>query len=821
MAGALNEPPPSLTKGEAEERAALIRVGRYDIDVDLTGLVDGPDFRATSTIHFTCGDPGASTFVDAVVDVVSATLNGSVLPREAITPGRITLSNLQADNVLVVESVQRETSAGEWVHRSVDPSDNEVYIWTSFEPDDARRAWACFDQPDLKAPHRITVLAPARWRVVSNSGGPTVEEAGSARRWTFPDTPSLSTYLPVVCAGPYYEIRSERGGFDLGLLARQSLARFLDRDAEELFEVTAQGLAFFGEQFGLPFPQRKYDQVFVPDMGGAMENFGCVTWSDAFIYRSEPTHTEREDRATVLLHEMAHMWFGDIVTMRWWEDLWLKESFAEWAAHWAMESATRFRDVWAAFTAGDKQWGYNSDMAPTSHPIRQPVHDVAAAAASFDGITYPKGASALKQLAAFVGEEAFVAGLKSYFTKHAWGNTRLDDLMEELSRASGRDLHAWAHGWLDTAGTDRLTLEVHGQEAALIATGPNGGEPRPHRVVIGVYHRAGESLRRVRTIALETSGRETPIDELGEAALFLLNDDDLTFASSRPSPESLEAMLADSAMLPTGIARATAFTTAWDMVAHSDLPAADFLRCVQGVLRSETVESLIEPAFALAIEAADLWSPDRDHARLMSELADLALALAETPARQVALRTLSQTALTDEHFTKLATAVGDDVDLAWRTFVRRAEVRDVSDAEIAALRARDPDPDSWVRALAVNAARPTSASKDAAWKATVEEQRVPHGATSVVGRAFWRRSQEQLLLPYADRYLQLLPTLHIHGMVPAMAIGGSMFPRSLGDAEFVARAIAAANHPDVSPIIRRIVIEGCDRLQRRIRARSL
>ena len=332
---------PSLTKAEAEERAALLTVNRYDIDVDLTDLPEGSEFRAVSTISFTCRRPGASTFVDAVVDVVSATLNGSPLPANAITPGRIALSNLQEDNVLLVESVQRETSGGEWVRRSVDPSDDRVYVSTSFEPDDARRAWACFDQPDLKAPHRITVLAPAPWTVVSNSGDPVVEEIGTSRRWTFPDTPPLSTYLPVVCAGPYYEIRSEGGGFDLGLLSRQSLAPFLDRDAEELFELTAQGLAFFGDRFGLPFPQRKYDQIFVPDMGGAMENFGCVTWSDSFVYRSEPTHTEREYRAVVLLHEMAHMWFGDIVTMRWWEDLWLKESFAEWAAYWSMEASTR------------------------------------------------------------------------------------------------------------------------------------------------------------------------------------------------------------------------------------------------------------------------------------------------------------------------------------------------------------------------------------------------------------------------------------------------------------------------------------------------
>jgi aminopeptidase N len=410
---------PSLTRVEAEERSALIEVERYDIDVDLTDMPEGADFRAISTVRFSCRTPGASTFVDAALDVVSATLNGKLIGGDQISAGRIQLTDLPGDNVLVVESVQSETSAGEWVHRSVDPSDKEVYVWTSFEPDDARRAWACFDQPDLKAPHAFTVVAPAAWTVVSNSGDPIVTRLESgARRWQFPDTPALSTYVPVISAGPFHEIRAERNGFDLGLLSRRSLARFLERDAEEIFEVTAQGLAYFGDRFGLEFPQHKYDQVFLPDMGGAMENYGCVTWSDVFVYRSAPTYTEREQRALVLLHEMAHMWFGDIVTMRWWEDLWLNEAFATWASLWAAEAATHFGDAWSSFLVSRKLAGYAADMAPTTHPIRQPVDDVAAAVANFDGITYPKGASVLKQLFALVGEDACVAGLRGYFARH-------------------------------------------------------------------------------------------------------------------------------------------------------------------------------------------------------------------------------------------------------------------------------------------------------------------------------------------------------------------------------------------------------------------
>ncbi|HET8944240.1 MAG TPA: ERAP1-like C-terminal domain-containing protein, partial [Dehalococcoidia bacterium] len=430
-------------------------------------------------------------------------------------------------------------------------------------------------------------------------------------------------------------------------------------------------------------------------------------------------------------------------------------------------------------------------------------------------------ASVLKQLFAFVGTDALAAS-HAYFAKHAWGNTELDDMMRELSHASGRDLSAWSRDWLDSAGTDRLELDSSGGRFVLKATGPKGAEPRPHRLVIGVYNRDGDRLTRTRAVSVETQGAETPVDGLGEADLLLVNDDDLTFASVRPSAGSLEAMLTEAHRLPTAIGRATAFTTAWDMLMHGDLATAEFLRCVQTVLRSESVESLIEPAFELAVEAADMCSPDGDRDRLVSALADLAADLAAIPARRrVALRALAHTALSDGHFAVLAEAARDDVDLAWRTLVRRAVVREVTEAEVDALQARDPDPDSWVRALAVIAARPEATGKDAAWKAAVQERRLPMGTMRMVGRAFWQRSQWQLLAPYAERYLELLPVLHTHGMGVAGAVGGAMFPRTAGDEDFIERATTAAKRPEVSPIVRRIVIESCDRLRRRLRARRI
>ncbi len=438
-----------------------------------------------------------------------ATLNGVDLDPATAERGRLPLPDLKADNVLVVSSRQTDTASGHGIQRTVDTSDKLVYLWTTFEPDMARRAFANFDQPDLKAVHAFTVSAPETWTVTSNSPHTSVDDLPDGGRvWRFADTPRLSTYVTVFNAGPFYEIRETRGGYDLGLYCRQSLKHLLDRDAEELFELTEQGLAWFGEKFGAPFPQEKYDQVFVPDMGGAMENWGCVTFGDGLLFRSTPTHSQRLTLTSILLHEMAHMWFGDLVTMKWWNDLWLNEAFASWAATWAAVGATKYRDGWATFLAGGKLEGYRVDMGPASHPIRGDVQDVSQAMANFDAISYHKGQSVLKQLSAYVGEEAFLTGLQAYFREHAWGNTRLEDLTGAVGAASGEDLSGWESAWLDSSGTDTLSLEG----GTLLASGPHGDVPRPHRLDIGCYADDGDAgLRHVGDVAVRTDGRETPV----------------------------------------------------------------------------------------------------------------------------------------------------------------------------------------------------------------------------------------------------------------------------------------------------------------------
>ena len=810
----------SLTQEEARERAALIDVGRYDLRFDLTGLAEGDALRVISTITFSATTPGATTFIDCLARVEGATLNGSPLATGPPADGRLQLPDLELDNVLVVHSVQDRTDAGQGVHRSVDPSDGEVYVWTSFEPDDARMVFACFDQPDLKAVFGISVLAPERWSVTSNTGAAEITTADAARRWNYADTPPLSTYVPVVNAGPFVELRSTRDGYDLGLYARRSLAPMLERDAEELFDLTAKGLAFFGEQFAMPFPQPRYDQVFVPEFAGAMENYGCVTWSDVFIFRDPPSYADRELRALVLLHEMAHMWFGDMVTMRWWDDLWLNESFAQWACGWAAVRCTEFTNMWAAMLATDKQDAYAADSAPTTHPIRQQLGDVATAAASFDDITYPKGAAVLKQLVTYVGEDTFVTGLRSYFKKHAWGNTTLDDLVAEIASAGDRDLSGWVEGWLETSGTDRLTLERHEGGLTLVATPPAGRAPLPHRLQIGAYDASGESLTLIETLSVDVAGERTRVDGVTHADLLLVNDEDLTFASVRPDPDSLEILLSRGGELPTAVGRTLALTTAWGMLYDGELTAQQFIDCGVGVLTHETADSVIEPLLGRLIDAADDWAPTTARDQLLSRVADLCISLADFPGRRLAaLRALAHSATTAGQLEALATRA-TDLDLRWRRLIRLAELDQLDESELELLLAEDPDPDAWVNALRVQTARPVAEAKQSAWQAVMVDRRIPQDVLGRVGQSFWRPGQDDLLTPYAEKFLQSLPELGDAGMLWAMGMCRGFYPAVGGEENFLLRLGNAANGEHVSPIVRQNVKELNDRRRRREAARS-
>ncbi len=768
----------SLTRDEAVSRSSLISVDRYDIDVDMTDLLEGERFASTSTVTFTCTSPGASTFVDVAADVSSATLNGVDLDVSTAVDGRLPLPDLAQRNVLVVEAATTNTGSGEGILRTVDPTDGLVYVWTSLETDEARRLWACFDQPDLKAPHRFTVHAPAGWTVTSNSAPDSVDGADTddVRVWRFPDTPPLSTYVVVVNAGPFHEVRQQHDGYDLGFYCRQSLRPQLERDLEELVTLTRQGLAFFGERFGVAFPQERYDQVFVPNLGGAMENWGCVTYGDGQLFRTPPTHQQRQLRAEILFHEMAHMWFGDLVTMRWWDDLWLNEAFASWAANWGLANASEFTEVWASFLALYKRTAYEMDMGPGAHPIRGEVADVSEAMANFDAITYVKGQGVLHQLAAFIGEDAFVAGLQAYFARHSWGNTVLSDLMTAFGEAAGQDLGDWTRAWLDRAGTDVLSLE----DGVLTAVSPDAEPPRPHRLDIASYAVVSGTLKDTGTTPVVLTTPEDAL-QLPEGDLRLVNAGDLTFAAVRPDEQSRRLMFEHVADLPDPLSRALVIGTASQLLLLGELAPRVAAGAMTRGLASETSPALVEAFLAMGMQFADRWAPQDEAPALLADFADAAMALTDTdPHRQPALRALAGSASTEAHWRVLeaASAASADNDLAWRIAVRRAQLGDYDADAVQRLLDSDPDPDAHTRRLNVLAARPDLESKQEVWDAFFVDYSIPASReTLVLGATFWRPGQSELLAPFAMRYLEELRIAQGRAAQPGPHRPGDVPPR--------------------------------------------
>jgi aminopeptidase N len=821
----------SLTHDEARLRADVISVHSYEVELDLTGLVAGSVLRSRSTVRYRAG--GSETFLDVVADSVEVWLDGELLPAGVFADERVLLRAPAGEHVVVVESVTERTGQRAGIHRAVDPGDGEVYVWTSFEPDDARRVFGCFDQPDLKATFSVRVRAPLGWVVASNSGPVGVVEVDGCGVWSFAETPRLSTYLVVVTAGPFHEVRRVVEGYDLGLLARRSLAGYLDAQADELFGLTSAGLRFFGEQFAMPFPQERYTQVFCPDFQGAMENWGCVTWMDSFIFRNPPTATERELRAVVLLHELAHMWFGDIVTMRWWDDLWLNESFADWAAVWAASEVTEFTAAWASFTSMRKEPGYTADRSPATHPVRQPVPSVEAAKAAFDMVTYAKGASVLRQLTAYAGQDRFVAGLRTYFAAHAFGNATLADLLSAVGEASGRDLSAWSREWLLTAGTDtaslRTTLEAEayaGVEVQLEAA-PERPARRPHRLGVGVYdEHDGVPVLRER-IELDAEGDSTPVPGLAgapTAALLLLNDGDLTFTRVRPDEAGRAALQQYGASLPDPVSRAVVRLTLWHLVDDGVLPATDVVRYIVRALPLETQASVREGLLRTGVAAVQDWTGS---AAVVSAGKDLAGACIELAARAPddatrlsALQAALAVGYDRSVLAELDRLVGSDLDLRWRWLARSASIGDYDEAAVQRALAQDPDPDAIYRATAVQAARPEPEAKREAWQAIFDHRSVPIQSYGPIGAAFWDPTHAEVLEEFAATYLTELPGLSDSGMSATMATVAYFFPRHGVGPDFPERARQAVTGDQVSALVKSQVLERSATLDRMLRARA-
>jgi aminopeptidase N len=776
---------PNLTREDAKLRASLLTVESYDVILDLTDTDGGPSqrtFRSRTTVTFTANRPNASTFIDVVADALyEVTLNGKPVDVSEYEPANgIVLPALAAHNVLVVDGDLLYTTIGQGLHRFVDPVDSEVYLYTQFETTDAKRMYACFDQPDLKGTFTLHVTAPAAWTVVSNGAPVEVEDDEETKTVHFATTPRMSPYITALVAGPYYEAKDHHDGIDLGLFCRKSLAEYFD--TEELFTVTKQGFDWYHANFGIRYAFGKYDQLFVPEFNaGAMENAGCVTFLEDYVFRSRVTDARYERRASTVLHEMAHMWFGDLVTMRWFDDLWLNESFADWAATIAQSQATRWTNAWTTFAAVDKTWAYRQDQLPSTHPIACEIPDAEAVEVNFDGITYAKGASVLKQLAAYVGLEPFLAGVRQYFADNAFGNTTLPDFLAPLNAASGRELSDWSKMWLETSGVNTIspqyTLDADGkfESFALLQAAPTvtakDNMLRPHRLAVGLYcyNDEGELVRTGR-VELDVDGERTNVNELIGVArpdLILANDDDLTYCKLRLDEHSLRTLRTGGlAALTDSLARALCWVAAWDMVRDGELAARDYLELVIAGAPAETDIGLVQSATRQVLRALEIYA-DPDWAPTgRAQLADAALEAARAAEdgsdhQLVWVHALFGAASTTEQIAFLSNLMdGSDVldglaldtDLRWallQSLVARG-ARGMSD--IASEAERDKTSAGVRAAATARALIPTPEAKAAAWDAAVNDDSLSNAVMRATIGGFHHPMQGELLAPYTNKY---------------------------------------------------------------------
>ncbi|MFJ5152433.1 aminopeptidase N [Streptomyces sp. NPDC088353] len=855
-------PGENLSRDEARERAALLSVDGYEVSLDVRSAVgedtgDGPrTFRSVTTIRFRCNEPGASSFADLLAPSVTAvSLNGRDLdPSEVFDGSRILLEDLSADNELVVDAQCAYSRTGEGLHRFVDPEDGEVYLYTQYEPADSRRVFANFEQPDLKAPFRFEVRAPEDWTVWSNGVGERQDGV-----WRFAETKPISTYITCVVAGPYHRVTDSyervfedgtRLEIPLGALCRKGLAKHFD--AEDVFLVTKQGLDFFHDHFDHPYPFGKYDQAFVPEYNlGAMENPGLVTFREEYIFRGKVTQASYEARANVILHEMAHMWFGDLVTMEWWDDLWLKESFADFMGSFSLVGATRFTDGWITFANRRKAWAYRADQLPSTHPVTADIRDLQDAKLNFDGITYAKGASVLKQLVAYVGQDAFLEGARRYFKRHAYGNTRLGDLLAVLEETSGRDMGAWARSWLQTAGVNSLTPQVvlgaDGrieelavvQEASVIAPADHP-ELRPHRVAVGLYQRSQVgALERYARAETDVAGARTVVSELAGADapdLVLVNDDDLTYCKIRFDETSLATLREHLGGLTDPLARALCWSALWNLTRDALLPARDFVGLVLRFAGRETDIGVLQMLHAWAESAlvhyvAPQWRETGGRALAEGALAELRQAEPGSE-HQLAWARFFATAASAPDDLELLKGLLDgteeiaglevDQELRW-AFLEPLAAHGVADEKVlTAELARDDTASGKRHQVRCLAARPSAAVKARAWEQVVDSDALSNALVEATIAGFGQASQRELLAPYAPRYFEAIERVWTERSIQiGMDVVRGLFPALQDSPETLEAADAwLAAHEGAAPALRRLVLEARDDLARALRGQA-
>ncbi len=843
-------PTAEITRNETAERARLLRVDEYHVHLDLTR--GDKVFRSTSVITFDCAEPGADSYADLVAaDVLEITLNGAEIdPDTAYADGRIALAGLAARNELRVVADCAYTYDSKGMHRAVDSADGRVYLYTNFEPADARSVYANFEQPDLKASFTFRVTAPAGWVVLSNQPAPDPVPTGGVATWEFAPTPRISTYLTAVVAGEYHVVTAAHttpGGqqIPLGLACRQSLAAFLEPD--DILTVTRQGFDYYTALFDRDYPFVKFDQVFVPEFSaGAMENVGCVTFSERVLFRSKVTDMMYELRATVILHEMAHQWFGDLVTMKWWDDLWLNESFAEYCAALSSAEGTRFTDAWTTFSGSRKTWGYRQDQLPSTHPVAADVPTLSEAIANFDGISYAKGASVLKQLAAYVGRDNFFAAIRAYFTEHGWGNATLADLLRALETSSGRSLGDWSKAWLQTAGPNTLRSEFTARPdgtfasfAVLQEAPPEHPTLRPHHIAIGLYNRAGDDLVRTHRVELDVAGPRTEVPALtGQPRpdLILLNDEDLGYALTRFDDRSLATLTHAIGQFTDSLARTVCWSAVLDMVQQGELSVPAFVSILASGMGKEPVVSVLQTlhmtaARLMAVMADPAWVPAGKQQLATAAMPLLRAAEPGSDHQLAWMQLLAWTASTPDQLDLLAGLLAGtteieglvvDTELRWSLLRRLAAKGRAGDDQIDAELARDATDAGRRHAAACRAAIPDAEHKDAAWRLLAESEELGHEGVLAVAAAFGQAEHAALLAPYAARYFEVLPDLWAsRGDHMKRVLADGLFPYASASPELLARIDAFLAAAPRDPALVRILVERRDTVERALRSREL
>ncbi|WP_075016702.1 aminopeptidase N [Actinacidiphila rubida] len=829
---------PALTRAEAETRARDLSVQRYAIDLDLTRGEEV--FGSTTVIRFT-----ALRDCDTFAEVRPAALHRVALDGRALDPAlldgnRLPLTGLTAgEHELRVEADMRYSRTGEGMHRFTDPADGEVYVYTQLFLDDVQRVAAAFDQPDLKAVFDVEVTAPEEWTVLGNALGTRTAPG----RWKLATTPPLATYLLCVVAGPYHSVRTEHAGIPFGLHCRRSLAPYLDRDADDLFDITRTCFDRYHELFDEPYPFDSYDQAFVPEFNaGAMENPGLVTFRDEYVSRSAVTPTEAQFRAVVIAHEMAHMWFGDLVTLRWWDDIWLNESFAEYMGYQVVSEATRFTGTWNDFAVVRKAWGSDADQRPSTHPVApapEAVPDTASALTNFDGISYAKGASALRQLVAWLGRKEFLAGINEHFARHRFGNAALADFIDSLSTATDRDVPAWADAWLRTSGLDTLTPAASpAPNGWRLEVNHSGG--RPHRIGVGLYDRAvadaGRLVERDRSTLDITATAVVEKRELSgpRPDLILLNDGDLTFAKIRFDERSWETLSATLSSLPDALSRAVAWNAARDLVRDGRIAPREHLALTCRHLPAESDPYLVEGVLTFARTVlADRYLAPSLRTEALGSLGEASRAVLATGRAETALsatRALIDCAVTGQDAAELRGWYEDgaipgapalDPELRWRMLLRLCVLGAAGAAEIEAELARDGSAKGLEGAARCRAALPDEAAKEAAWQAMFHDDSLSNYLFAATAQGFWHPEQAELLAPFAGRFFPDAAALAARrGPAIAEAIGRYAFPFTAVDAGTLALGREAVTAGAVTPALRRALADRLDDGARALRLRQ-